>query len=365
MALRRPASIASKPGLDEYLGRRGVHRLAGAPPSIQVGKNITATVTLDDGRRLFLKQGRNRGARDEGALLNEGLFHLCAQERQLDKTGDSLARCRYHDREADILVFDMLPDTESLAERLERSGELSPATSRDIGSALGTVHAGTADDAREVTTLGDADSLVPDVLALTPAAYARLSGGEIELTRLIQGDRPLTDALAALARTWQRRCVIHGDLRTENILVPKSANAPATLVDWELARHGDPAGDLGSMMGDAVRVCVDAVEPSEEAIGHWTRPAVALLDRLRPALRSMWSGYLSTAGQLLHGRPALPILSVAHAGVFLLHRIAAGGQAYGFLTPRELMYAGVARRLILDPASGLKALVPPEEARGA
>lgn len=359
-AWRRPASIASEDALDAYLARRGARRRRGAPAVIRSGRNIVAEVSLEGGRDVVLKQGRTRGSADEGALLNEGRFHLCAESRRLGEREGYLARCRYHDREADILIFDKIAGTESLGDRVERSGELSPRTSRTIGAAIGAVHAATSDGARDVTTLGaDIGSLVPQVLEVGPEDLAGLSAGEIELVRLVQGDPSLAEALAALAEGWRRQCLVHGDLRADNVLVPRGREEPAVLIDWELTRYGDPACDLGSLIGDVVRSCLDRVRPSEGAVREWTRPAAGMLARLSPALSSLWEGYRSTAQRLADPRPSLPVLAVAHAGVFLLHRTAAGAQGLGGLGPREYVYAGMARRLVLDPASCLHVLLKP------
>ena len=48
---------------------------------------------------------------------------------------------------------------------------------------------------------------------------------------------------------WRVRCLIHGDLKHDNVLVRQTEGGLAlTVVDWEMARLGDPAWDLAALL---------------------------------------------------------------------------------------------------------------------
>ena len=83
----------------------------------------------------------------------------------------------------------------------------------------------------------------------------------------------LIPALREARARWSRLCLIHGDLKHDNVLVcGAGASRRVVLVDWEMARLGDPAWDLAAL---AARLPMAA--PTE---GPWTEDAgagVALL----------------------------------------------------------------------------------------
>lgn len=63
----------------------------------------------------------------------------------------------------------------------------------------------------------------------------------------------MTHGFRRAASAWRSGRLVHGDLRSSNVLVDDSATPPRMwLVDWELACRGDPAWDLGSVIGDFV-----------------------------------------------------------------------------------------------------------------
>lgn len=48
---------------------------------------------------------------------------------------------------------------------------------------------------------------------------------------------------------WRRVCLVHGDLKHDNLLVARADNETSlTLIDWEMARLGDPAWDLAALL---------------------------------------------------------------------------------------------------------------------
>jgi aminoglycoside phosphotransferase (APT) family kinase protein len=63
----------------------------------------------------------------------------------------------------------------------------------------------------------------------------------------------LRDAFGRAASRWRPSGLIHGDLRWSNVLAASDGrDSRVWLVDWELACLGDPAWDVGSVIGDLV-----------------------------------------------------------------------------------------------------------------
>ena len=93
--------------------------------------------------------------------------------------------------------------------------------------------------------LGLCDSLDLAIQGRAPTACA--------LMRTIVADGALNALLREGLQTYRARCVIHGDLRSENWLRDcRSPRRELRLLDWEIAGAGDPLWDLGSLLAETV-----------------------------------------------------------------------------------------------------------------
>jgi aminoglycoside phosphotransferase (APT) family kinase protein len=83
--------------------------------------------------------------------------------------------------------------------------------------------------------------------------------------QLAQGIAELSTAPAAvrsLGESWRRTHVMHGDLKFANVVVGRDAGSRARrlwLIDWELGGVGDPAWDLGSVVGQLLATWVGSM----------------------------------------------------------------------------------------------------------
>jgi Ser/Thr protein kinase RdoA (MazF antagonist) len=161
-----------------------------------------------------------------------------------------------------------------------------------------------------------------DLAAPGAPPHPVLAGAEPWGLRLFDGDAPaelwaapaLAPVLAAVAAepgvvpalrrargAWRVLCLLHGDLKQDNVLLDAAADPPrATIVDWEMARLGDPAWDVAGL---AARLLLAA--PPEEP---WTPGNVA-------ALAAWLSAYAAAAGLPV---PALAQRAVMYGGAWLL-----------------------------------------------
>jgi 5-methylthioribose kinase len=177
------------------------------------------------------------------------------------------------------------------------------ATGRALGAFLGAVHAGT----RPAKLAGRFDN----------DEMRRLHGDHIFHLPYRANDFPLSPAVrreadsirrdaklvrridAAHARYLEPRGVlVHGDVQPAN--VPLTAAGPK-LLDAEIAHVGDPAFDVGQLVGHLLLPAVARGEPAAAA----------------PALEAAWSGYV----EALAGAERVSFRDVArYAGIELLRR---------------------------------------------
>jgi aminoglycoside phosphotransferase (APT) family kinase protein len=110
-----------------------------------------------------------------------------------------------------------------------------------------------------------------------PSLLRDAGEGRIRLVVRIQRSSTWRDGLAALRSRWRPVAANHGDLRLDNVLVDPTSDSPdLRLVDWELGGPGDPAADLGWVVGDLLAQGMDLGKD----------PACAV-----PATRAIWLGY--------------------------------------------------------------------------
>lgn len=65
------------------------------------------------------------------------------------------------------------------------------------------------------------------------------------------GQPALVNGLRRARGAWRAVALIHGDCKHDNVILRADAgphDPPAALIDWEMARHGDPAWDLAGLM---------------------------------------------------------------------------------------------------------------------
>ena len=99
-------------------------------------------------------------------------------------------------------------------------------------------------------------------------------------------------------RVLEKTCVIHGDVKADNILISSdTASPPVTLVDWELAQVGDPAWDVGATLRDLLvfwllRLPLDRNTSFETLLAR----AELSLGSVQGAARAFWRCYLQVTG---------------------------------------------------------------------
>jgi aminoglycoside phosphotransferase (APT) family kinase protein len=192
-----------------------------------------------------------------------------------------------------------------------------------LGRALATIHAAALD----VPTPAGVDRLwgLPE----PPLERLRdMSDGALGLLAAIQGSCELCDRLHALRETAAGAGFVHGDLRWENSLaVPapgSTRRSRVLLIDWELAGAGDPAIDVGTALAEYLRLWVDSVplaDPADPA--RLLRHARFPLERLRPAMQALWSGYRRAATRPIALRRVVEMAAVRllEAGLEQAHEL--------------------------------------------
>ncbi len=380
---RAGLDLGSATGLGRHLARRGERLDEYSEVRVGAGRNVVVALVRPEGNGVVVKQHRKRADERFTAECAVHSAVLPALEERTARDGKGngavgiprLLRTYPEDR---VLEFEFIGNTQSLADRISGTPPPSDGSFAELGRFLGLFHAlsplsGDGTAAADGTARAPGPGLPPaltepavederaqmvDYERVTPEAFALFSPAELRVVRLVQGDRPLGGALTRLARSVRPLCLVHGDFRAENVLVPREGDGRLSVIDWELCRYSDPAAELGYFIGNLVHRAWYAVRAERPDAAAWQAAAEARTTALAADTAAFWRGYLATAPErLTRQRPLLPLLVTAHAGSALLSRVVGDIRATGRVSPRDLLVIGRARDLLVRPASSARALL--------
>ena len=192
-----------------------------------------------------------------------------------------------------------------------------------------------------------------------PESLASLSPANYSTLRILQSQEGLGEQLEQLRRRWRPETVIHGDIKSENVLVRFSGEGPdralveLRVVDWETVQLGDPAWDLAGALQDFVMFWVDSM-PLSAGLTAEQRIAGARLPlaTLRGVMRAMWHGYRAAAGLAPAVEDELLLRAVAFSAARLIQSAYEISQESESLSALAVVLLQVSVNLLADPEHG-------------
>jgi aminoglycoside phosphotransferase (APT) family kinase protein len=252
-----------------------------------------------------------------------------------------------YDRDEGVLVLELVAGGRTLREHYTRTGRFSKLLARRLGCALAAVH-GFA----PVKDPGLAAGEPPWALAAhqPDLSFLRdLSEASVKVVRVLHGSDELCGRLDELRCEWRATGLAHNDMRWDNCVVSTPPGSRRTtrlkLVDWELAGWGDPCWDLGSAFAEFLALWLlsipvaDATSPT-----GWVELARHPIERMQPAIRSLWWSYERARALPATGRGTWLTLATRYAAARLIQTAIEQGQ----LSPRPTAFVVLALQLALN-----------------
>jgi aminoglycoside phosphotransferase (APT) family kinase protein len=185
----------------------------------------------------------------------------------------------------------------------------------------------------------------------------QLSRASRDLVGLIQAQPRTCAKLRELAEAPDEQSrLIHGDLRWENCLRVaahgSARRSGTTIIDWELARRGDPAFDVGTVIAEYLANWVESIP----VFGQTPHPHEAERPLARDVVGAFWSGYR-------HASAAPPTLRrVAElAGLRLLQTAIERTQSAHQVSSTEKLLMNMSENMLLAPETGAYSLIGLQE----
>src|SRR5215472_2528638 len=201
-----------------------------------------------------------------------------------------------------LLIVELLPDAESLADRHAREKTFPVEIGRMLGEGLGLYHAQAArivgDDAMR-SLFARQIPLVLNWRGRGHAALGQYGGVGPALSAIVQQHPEFQTLLDAIGEEWRFDSLIHGDMKWDNVLVfpTPGGDLDFRIVDWEMADLGDADWDVGAILQSFLTVWILSMPiasglPPERYVAMAAQP----IELLRPVLQAFWKTYAATRG---------------------------------------------------------------------
>jgi hypothetical protein len=188
----------------------------------------------------------------------------------------------------------------------------------------------------------------------------------IKFIALYQRYDSLGNAIAELTDAFNPCCLVHNDLKLNNILIHLNweqmlveplKQSPVRLIDWERCSWGDPAFDLGSSIASYLQLWLSSLVVSKNiSLEESLRLAMTPLEQIQPSIAALTKAYLKHFPEILAYRPDFLHRVVQFAGIALIHQIQATIQHQKIFGNAGICTLQVAKSLLCRPAQSISTI---------
>ncbi len=343
---------------------------------LKVAKNFNLLISFSDSRKLIVKQERHdREGNTIGEFFNEWRIREFLQRfQELSYIRPMLSEILYFDAENSIIVFNYLNDYSDLAEFYAKGNFFPTAIAKSIGSTLATIHRATfkhqeyqdfftqnSDD----VPVSQTSKLASGLERITPEVFGSVPADGLKFFALYQRYDSLGKTISELVSTFDLCCLTHNDLKLNNILLSNNweqspskieqlSNSIIRLIDWERSSWGDPAFDLGTIIGSYLQIWLSSLVVSQALdIQEALRLAMTPLEQLQPSIAALTKAYLSHFPEILEHRPDFLKRVVQFSGLTLVQQIQATIQYQKSFGNTGICMLQVAKSLLCRPEQSI------------
>ena len=289
-------------------------------------------------------------------------YAFCQQEPAASVMANVLPRLIFFDPDRSLLALELLAAANSPWQWFWAAGpEAFPhEIGRRIGRMLGQVHRTFGDPAvLEDPSIARLSPAVPWVMMVHkpgPEILSTISAANYQTLRILQTEGRFGESLDRLRGEWRPETVIHGDVKSDNILVsppavPGTGSETIRLVDWELVQRGDPAWDVAGVFQDTVLFWINSMPSGGGNVNAMAASAGFPWSILQAYLRSFWQGYRQTAGLSADEADATLLRAVAFSGARLVQTAYEVSQAWDAMPAQSVLLLQVSANLLADAES--------------
>jgi thiamine kinase-like enzyme len=300
-----------------------------------------------------------------GELFTEWqLQQLIANHAGLSELTHFLPQVLHVDRANSIVVNHFWHNYDDMQDYYDEHQEYDPEVARELGQKLALVHRLTYDSIWQEpleTGLGDSSNPGRRVARRLNQIHSGIFSVSpidcIRFYKLYQQYPSLAAAVEQLAQNYQACCLVHNDLKLNNLLIHHLATPPANVsrirfLDWECSRWGDPAVDLGNLINSYLQLWLEnLVVSSELSINESLQLAIVPLSSLQPVLFALVDSYHQAFPEIFAHQPDYLARVLQYAGLALIRRIEVIIDDDRIFDNRGIAMLQVAKQLLCSPTA--------------
>jgi Phosphotransferase enzyme family len=336
-------------------------------------KNFNLLITFADGRSLLVKQElHNHQGQSKGEF-----WSVWRMQKILDKfpgfankISIFLPELLHFDADNSILIINYLTNYCDLYLYYTTEYNFSIEIARSIGELLATIHSQTFQRMEYADFFEDsshpglsyfASDIIHRFDRITPQAFRIVPQECLQFFKLYQRFPSLSQAIFDLGESITPSCLVHNDLKINNILLDVSWDQPESkvirLIDWERANWGDPAFDLGCILGSYLEIWLAGLVISNTlSISESLKLATTPLDVIQPSLSILVKTYLDGFPAIMTTRPDYLDRVIQFTGLSLVKRVNITIEKDRIFGDRGIIMLQVGKQLLCNPQAGISTL---------
>jgi Phosphotransferase enzyme family len=336
-------------------------------------KNFNLAIAFADGKSLLVKQELHN---PQGETLGEfwSAWRIQRLVREFPTFGNEMSgflpELLHFDPDSSILIVNFRTDYRDLYGYYAEERHVPIEVARSIGRLLGTIHSQTFDRAEYQEFLTDRSAkvakfdglkIIDRLSRITPQVFRKLPQDCLQFYKLYQRFPTLSQAILELRNSVRPSCLVHNDLKINNILLALDWEQPdsklISLIDWERANWGDPAFDLGCILGSYLELWLEGlVISSTLSINESLQLATTPLELLQPSLFTLVQTYLDKFPAILAARPDFLDRAIQFAGLSLIIRLETMVEDERTFGNQGIIILQVAKQLLCAPQAAMNTL---------
>jgi serine/threonine protein kinase len=325
-------------------------------PNVTLGCN-----PVRKNRHLLVKQEpHNRDGKTDGDFAKEWqIYQWLENNPKLSHLRRVFSEAIDFDRDRSVIIFNYLDRYGDLSDFYEENAVFSTAIAAAIGNTIASVHRSTL-NAREYKDFLFKDSQ-QKIEKVKPEIFSHISQENLTFLKLYQRYDSLKEAIAELKNAYQCSCLIHNDLKLDNILLHLEwekiisqttccEDSIVRIIDWELFTWGDPGFDLGKILASYLKLWLRSLTIAadidlETALQLATTP----LELLQPSMAALIKAYFHIFPEIIELRPDFFKRVLQFTGLALLKKVWVGIHYHEPFTNSKICMLQVAKTLLCNP----------------
>ena len=335
-------------------------------------KNFNLLVTLPNGYKYLVKQERytSDGKRADEFLNEWRIQEFLQQFPELENFRALLPVVLHFDSENSIMVSKYLDDYRDLVDFYAKENVFPTAIASSIGTIIATIHKSTYNRQEygdffyyntNSLPINWAEYITNKMERFEPKILGLASPDFLKFIALYQRYDSLGQAVAELSTNFKPCCLTHNDLKLNNILLHvdshKSSENIVRLIDWERAKWGDPAFDLGLLITTYLIIWLNSLVISNSlTIEESLRLATIPLEKIQPSIAALTCTYFDNFPEILEHRPDFLVRVVQLTGFGLIQQVIAKMENKASLGNTGIVVLQVAKSLLSRPEQSMQTI---------